>query len=101
MYDKHISTKELLIHIGCCIVGAALVLGISYAINYSQLYDVEILNGQVTSKYNHKEFCTQSSSCKHYTWHEKCRTRYDSKGNPIVNVSPIRYLIIHTKLTGM
>lgn len=80
MYDKHISTKELLIHIGCCLVGAAIVLGISYAINYSQLYDVEILNGQVTSKYSHKEYCTQSSSCKHYTWHEKCHTRYDSKG---------------------
>lgn len=80
MYDHTISTKEFFIHLGSCVVGALLVLCVSYAINYSQLHDVEILNGHVTSKYNHTEFCTPSSSCKHYTWHKKCHTSYDSKG---------------------
>lgn len=80
-YHTAITTKELLIHTGICFLAAVLVLGTSYLINYSQLRDVEILNGQVTEKYSQRENCTsQSSSCKHYTWHERCWTTYDSKG---------------------
>lgn len=79
-YDHHISTKEVLIHAGLCVVGALVVLAGNYAFLYSNLTDTEILNGEVISKYNHKETCTQSSSCKHYYTKEKCRSYTDSKG---------------------
>lgn len=80
MYDKHISTKEWLIHIGACVLGAIIVFTASYAISYSGLHDTEILNGQVTNKTWHKEICTEYSSCENYHWKEKCHYYRDSKG---------------------
>ncbi|WEM33397.1 hypothetical protein EJP02_336 [Escherichia phage EJP2] len=79
-YDHHISTKEVLIHAGAIIVMSLVVLGLTYAVLYAKLGDVEILNGEVTNKYKHTEWCTQSSSCKYYTWHERCSYSTDSKG---------------------
>lgn len=82
-YSKDITGKELLIHMGICIVGALVALAVTYAVLYSKLSDVEIINGEVTGKYSHIEYCnSQSSSCKHYTWHERCTySAPDSKGN--------------------
>jgi len=79
MYDHKITAKELGIHLAAVIIGAAVILGINYAFLYSNLQDVEVLNGEVTGKYKHTEICTQSSSCKRYTLKEKCHT-YRSDG---------------------
>lgn len=78
MYGNKITPKEIMIHFGIILVASCIALGATYAVLYSKLSDVEILNGEVTGKYRHKEICTESSSCKHYTWHERC-TR-NSKG---------------------
>lgn len=80
-YDRSISMKEVLIHTGIMLAACAIALGITYAVLYSKLSDVEILNGEVTEKYKHTEWCTQSSSCKHYTLRERCSYSTDSKGN--------------------
>lgn len=78
-YDHKITAKELSIHLAAVIVGAAVILGINYAFLYSNLQDVEVLNGEVTGKYKHTEICSEYSSCKHYTLKEKCHT-YRSNG---------------------
>ena len=80
-YDHDITMKEVLIHSGIILVSCLLTLGATYAILYSKLGDVEILNGEVTDKYSHRETCNQSSSCKHYVMKEKCRYSTDSKGH--------------------
>lgn len=79
-YDHHITLKELGIHLIAIIIGACVILGVNYYFLYSDLQDVEVLNGQVTGKYKHTEICSQSSSCKNYHYREKCKTTYDSKG---------------------
>lgn len=80
-YNHDITAKELLAHFVLVLVASVLSLGLTYAALYSKLSDVEILNGEVTSKYNHKEWCnSQSSSCKHYTTREKCTYSTDRKG---------------------
>lgn len=80
-YDKAITLKELLVHFIAVLVAAGLSLSLTYMALYSKLGDVEILNGEVTQKYKHTEWCnSQSSSCKHYTLREKCTYGTDSKG---------------------
>lgn len=80
LYDHKITPKELGIHLAAIIVGAAVILGINYYFLYSDLQDIEVLNGEVTGKYKHTEICSEYSSCKNYHYKEKCRTTYDSKG---------------------
>lgn len=79
-YDRSISIKEVIIHTAIVLAMCGVALGVTYAVLYSKLSDVEILNGEVTEKYKHTELCTQSSSCKHYTLREECTTSTDSKG---------------------
>lgn len=79
-YDHQITAKELGIHLVAIIIGAASILAVNYAVLYSDLQDVEVLNGQVTGKYMHTEICTEYSSCKNYHYKEKCRYHRDSKG---------------------
>lgn len=81
-YDKDITLMEMGIHLLAILLVSAMVLGITYAVLYSKLGDTEILNGSVTSKYKHTEWCTEYSSCKHYVLRESCSYSYstDSKG---------------------
>lgn len=80
-YDRHITVKEFLIHIGIILVASGIALAATYFVLYAKLGDVEILNGEVTGKYSHTEWCdSQASSCKHYTLREKCHYSTNSKG---------------------
>lgn len=79
-YDHKITPKELGIHLAAVVIGAAAILGVNYYFLYSDLQDVEILNGEVTGKYMHTEICSEYSSCKNYYVKTKCKTKYDSKG---------------------
>lgn len=80
-YDHKITAKELGIHLIAIIVGSAAILGVNYYFLYSDLQDVEILNGKVTGKYKHTEICSELSTCKNYYYQEHCTSSYDSKGN--------------------
>ena len=80
-YDHDITTKELSIHFAAVIIGAAVVLGINYFFIYNNIQDTEVLNGSVTGKYKHTEYCSGMSSCKHYHYVEHCRKYTDSKGH--------------------
>lgn len=80
-YSHQISTKEFLFHFLAMCVSIAIMMGVTYASLYASMYDTEILNGKVLSKSRDVEWCTsQSSSCKNYTWHERCSYYTDSKG---------------------
>lgn len=80
-YSHEITTKECLYHFLAVCVSIAIMMGVTYASVYASMADTEILNGKVLSKSRHVEWCnSQSSSCKHYTWHEKCSYYTDSKG---------------------
>lgn len=80
-YSHEITTKECLYHFGAVCVSIAIMMGITYASLYVSMSDTEILNGKVLSKSRDVEWCnSQSSSCKHYTWHERCSYYTDSKG---------------------
>lgn len=80
MYDRQISTKEMIIHFSICLASAAIVLMISYFVNYASLGDTQILNGKVIGKYKHIETCSEYSSCENYVIREKCHYYRDSKG---------------------
>lgn len=80
-YQHEITTKECLYHFLAVCVSIAIMMGVTYASVYASMSDTEILNGKVLSKSRDVEWCSsQGSSCKHYTWHEKCSYYYDSKG---------------------
>lgn len=80
MFNRDITPKEFFIHLGGVAAAIALMMGITYASMYANMYDTEILNGKVLSKSREVETCTQSSSCKHYRTIEKCRSYTDSHG---------------------
>ena len=80
-YSHQITTKEFGFHFLAMCVSIGIMMGITYASLYVSMADTEILNGKVLSKSRDVEWCTsQSSSCKHYTWHERCSYYTDSKG---------------------
>lgn len=80
LFKHDINTKEFALHIIAVIISAAVMMGITYASLYISMTDTEILNGKVLSKSRDVETCTQYSSCKHYTIHEKCNYYRDSNG---------------------
>lgn len=81
MFSHDITPKEVGIHLIAIIIGAAAILGVNYYFLYSDLQDVEVLNGEVTGKYKHTEICTELSSCENYTVHQRCTSSTDDKGN--------------------
>ncbi|AFC21788.1 hypothetical protein GAP32_338 [Cronobacter phage vB_CsaM_GAP32] len=80
-YSHQITNKEMLFHFLAVCVSIGIMMGVTYASLYASMYDTEILNGKVLSKSRDVEWCnSQSSSCKNYTWHERCSYYTDSKG---------------------
>ena len=80
MYKHDITLKEFGIHFGAVCLSIAVMMGVTYASLYASMADTEILNGKVLSKSRDVEICTEYSSCKHYTIHERCSYYTDSKG---------------------
>lgn len=81
-YTQEISNKEMFFHFLAVCLSIGIMMGVTYASLYASMYDTEILNGKVLSKTRDVELCiSQSSSCKNYTWHERCSYSTDSKGN--------------------
>lgn len=96
-YSHTITTKECLYHFLAVCASIAIMMGVTYASIYASMADTEILNGKVLSKSRHVEWCSQSSSCKHYSWHEKCSYYTDSHGKRQRVVNHIKCSIIHMK----
>lgn len=80
MYQHSITTKEFFLHIGVSITGVLVCMALSYGAAYVGMGDSEIINGKVTGKEIHKEYCTSGSSCTEYYWKERCTYSTDSKG---------------------
>lgn len=81
-YNHEITTKECFYHFLAVCISISIMMGVTYASIYVSMADTEILNGKILNKSREVEWCnSQSSSCKHYTWREKCSYYTDSKGN--------------------
>lgn len=78
MFKTTISTKEFFIHIGVVLSSVVLCIVASYGFQYASMGDVQIINGQVTGKEIHKEYCSEWSSCTEYHYKQRCHV--DSKG---------------------